>query len=218
MAETQTAEEIRAECVAAMPDPLGERYFALRNQLAWLHLKWINFRGLFADTQETIDLLNETAPDFFGNLQRMMWEDMILHLCRLTDPAKSAGKDTLTVRRIGELIPDQQLKERVVSHAEKANNKTQFARNLRNRRLAHRELPPLAGETPVPLAHASRQDVEDALAALRQTMNCVAEHYLGATVGYEHSIEALGGVASLLSRLKLGVDARRAELDRLRGL
>jgi len=217
MAETHTAEEVRAQCVAAMPAPLGELYFALWNQLAWLHLKWNDFRALFAESQETIDLLNEAAPDFFGNLQRMMWEDLLLHLCRLTDPVKSAGKDTLTVRRISELIPDQQLKVQVASEAENARDKTQFARNWRNRRLAHRELPPLAGETPNPLDPASRQHVEDALAALRQTMNTMAEHYLGAAVGYEHSIEALGGVTSLVSRLKMGVEARRAKLDRLRG-
>jgi len=217
MAKTHTAEEVRAQCVAAMPDSLGELYFALWNQLAWLHLKWNDFRALFAESQETIDLLNEAALDFFGNLQRMMWEDLLLHLCRLTDPVKSAGKDTLTVRRISELIPDQQLKDQVASEAENARDKTQFARNWRNRRLAHRELPPLAGETPNPLDPASRQHVEDALAALRQTMNTMAEHYLGAAVGYEHLIEALGGVASLLSCLKMGVEARRAKLDRLRG-
>jgi len=217
MAETHTAKEVRAQCVAAMPDPLGELYFELRNQLAWLHLKWNDFRALFAESQETIDLLKEAAPDFFGNLRLTMWEDVLLHLCRLTDPVKSAGKDTLTVRRISEVIPEQPLKDQVAAHAENAKDKTQFARDWRNKRLAHRELPPLAGETPNALAHASRQDVENALAALRQTMNTVAEHYLGAAVGYEHSIEALGRVASLLSHLQMGVEARRAELDRLRG-
>ncbi len=168
MAETHTTKEVQAQCVAAMPHPLGDLYFAIWKELAWLHLKWKDYRDLFADSQETIDLLSEGAPDFFDNLQCMMWEDVLLHLCRLTDPVKSAGKDTLTVRRISESIPDQQLKDRVASQAENAKNKTQFARDWRNRWLAHRELPPLSGETRVPLAYASRQSVEDALAALRK--------------------------------------------------
>jgi len=210
--ETHTAEEVRARCIAAMPDPLGALYFELRNQLVWLHLKWSSFCDLFAKDRTTIDLLNEAAPDFFGNLQRMMWEDVLMHLCRLTDPVKSAGKDTLTVQRISELVPEQQLSEKVAAYAANARERTQFARDWRNRRLAHRELPPLNGETHTPLARASRQHVEDALKGLRQTMNSVSEHYLGASTAYEHSIEALGGVASLLTRLRAGVEARRTRI------
>lgn len=197
----QSDKEVREECIAAMPDPLGETYCALRDELAWLHIKWNDFRALFARSPEAIATLNEVAPVFFGNLQRMMWEDVLLHLCRLTDPVKSVGKDNLTVRRISLSIPDQQLKDQVESYAGTAKDRTQFARDWRNRRLAHRELPPLAGETPTPLAHVSRQSVEDALVALRDTMNAVANHYLGASTGYEHSIEPLGGVESLLSRI-----------------
>ncbi len=211
MAGNYTAEEVRAECVAAMPESLGELYFALWTQLTWIHLKWNDFRRLFGSDKETIELLNNAAPDFFGNLQRMMWEDVLLHLSRLTDPVRSAGKDTLTVRRISEMIPDEQLKELVTLLAENARSSTQFARDWRNRRLAHRELPPLADEQPVPLAQASRQHVETALLALRQTMNAVANHYLDTEIAYEYSIEATGGVAALLSRLRCGVNASHDE-------
>lgn len=135
MAEIRSPEEVRAEAVNAMPDSLGELYYALHGEVAWLHLKWKGFRTLFDDTSQTVDLLNEAAPDFFGNLQRMMWEDVLLHLCRLTDPVKSAGKETLTVLRIGSLISDAQLKRAVVTAAEDARSKTEFARDWRNRRL-----------------------------------------------------------------------------------
>ena len=92
MAESHSAKEIRAQYVAAMPKPLGALCYELRNELTWLHLKWHDFRVLYANTQETIDLLSEAAPDFFYNLQRMMWEDVLLHLCRITDPPKVSGK------------------------------------------------------------------------------------------------------------------------------
>ena len=29
-----------------MPKPLGELYYALHNEIVWVHLKWNDFRGL----------------------------------------------------------------------------------------------------------------------------------------------------------------------------
>lgn len=209
MAETFTAVQVRAKSIAAMPAPLGELHNALHNQIAWLHLKWKDFRGLYADTPATIALLNDAAPSFFHNLQRMMWEDVLLHLCRLTDRPKSAGKDTLTLLRISELIPDANLRQKVNTQAELARSSTHFARDWRNRRLAHRELPPLHGQTPEPLADASRRHVEIALESIRETINLIEHHYLDSPVAYQYSIEAPGGIDALLFRLRLGVAARQ---------
>ena len=134
MGENLSAEEVQAKYVAAMPAPLGELHYELYEEIAWLHLKWNDFRGLYASAPETVELLNAAAPDFFRNLQRMMWEDVLLHLCRLTDPPKSVGKDTLTVRRLPDDIPDRALRDQVKALADDAKQKTQFVRDWRNRR------------------------------------------------------------------------------------
>jgi len=84
---------------------------------------------------------------------------------------------------------------------EDTKQRTKFARDWRNRRLAHRELQRLP--------QATRQDVEDALAALRKIMNQIERHYLNKSVLYEHSIEALGGVESLVKRLASGLAAEK---------
>jgi hypothetical protein len=205
MGETLSAEQVRERSIAAMPAPLGEIHYALHNEVAWLHVKWKNYRALFARDQETIDLLNAAAPAFFHALQRMMWEDVLLHLCRLTDPPKSVGRDNLTVRRLPDTTPDPNLQNQVRPLVDDVNQRTQFARDWRNRRLAHRELPPTSGQAAQPLASISRQQIEDALGAIRRTMNCIEQHYLHAPVSYEHSVEALGGVESLLARLRKSV-------------
>ena len=215
MAESQTPEQVRDEIVKAMPAPLGEIYHALHDELVWLHLKWNDFRRLYAAEQAQIDLLNAAAPAFFSDLRRMMWEDVLLHLCRITDPPRSAGHDTLTLRRLPELIPDAAVRDSVQKLVDDANQKTKFARDWRNRRLAHEELPPLADAPARPLATASRQHVEDALEPMRAAMNTISRHYLKSTFMYAGSIEALGGVESLLSRLKKGLDVERAARDAL---
>jgi len=215
MGETLTFEQVRDISVAAMPAPLGEEYFALRNEVAWLHIKWREYRALFARDQDTIDLINAAAPVFFHDLQRMMWEDVLLHLCRLTDPPQSVGHDNLTVSRLPNSIPDAGLQNQVQPLVEDAKQKTQFARDWRNRLLAHKALPPTSKQSAQPLAIASRQHVNDAMTAIRSIMNCIEERYLDGPVSYEHSIEALGGVDSLLALLRKSLDAQRIERKKL---
>ena len=205
MGDVLTAEQVRMEAIGVMGSPLGEIYHSLGDEVSWLHLKWNDFRELFAD-RETVDLLNSAAPAFFHDLQRQTWEDVLLHLCRLTDPPKSSGKSNLTIQRLPDLVSDAQLRLSLQSLVNDIVQKTTFARDWRNRRLAHKEL-----SLDQPLASASVNDVESALAAIRILMNRFEEPYLNKTVSYEQPIPALGGVKSFIAVLRIGVDARRAE-------
>ncbi len=211
MATSRSAEQVRAAKLAAMPKPLGEIHNALWREVAWLHLKWGEYRALFAVNQETIDLLNKTAPLFFHHLQGVLWEDVLLHLCRVTDPPKSAGRANLTLRGLPSLVSDAKLRAELEKQVALAQKKTEFARDWRNRRLAHKALPPAAGGDAKPLESASRQHVEEALAAIRDAMNCVELHYQGSTVGYDLPMELPGGTLALLFYLEKGLQAQARE-------
>jgi hypothetical protein len=207
-------EEVRAAALKAMGSPLGELYDILSNQVAWIHLKWMEHRALFGTSQERIDFLNEAAPVFFAGLQDTLWNDVLLHLCRLTDPEKSMGKRNLTIECLPALISDAALRAKVEGLLKHAKEKTSFARKWRNRRLAHREFPAAITADLESLTPGSRHDIEEALAAIRGVMNCIELYYLKSSLSYEHSIEALGGVDALLMCLEKGVEEKR----RLKGL
>lgn len=211
MGEVFTAAQVRAAKIAAMPAPLGELHFALWNEVAWLHVKWADFLSMFGANPETIAVLNRAAPSFFQHPQNTLWEDALLHICRLTDPPRSAGKPTLTIRQLPAHVGDTALRERVACAIGDAKDKSDFARDWRNRRLAHKELPPLDGTPPTPLAQARRRDVEGALAAIREVMNLIERQFEGGTVGYEYAIGSVDGVNSLLFYLKKGLEAQRCE-------
>ena len=147
--------------------------------------------------------MNSAAPAYFHELQRQTWEDVLLHLCRVTDPPLSAGKSNLTLRRLPDLVSDQMLRTNMQALVDDAVKKTSFARDWRNRRLAHTEL-----NRSLPLASASRKHVEDAMAAIRLVVNQIEQRYLNKTVSYEGTIPDLGGVASLITVLRKGVEAR----------
>jgi hypothetical protein len=202
-------EDVRTEAVKAMGSPLGDLYDILSSQVTWVHLKWKEHRALFGASKERIDFLNEAAPAFFGSLQSTLWDDVLLHLCRLTDPIKSGGKPNLTIRCFPSLISDPILRAKTEELVEHAKGKTAFAREWRNRRLAHREFPASITADLESLTPGSRRDVEEALASLREALNVIALHYLKSSCLYEHSIEALGGVDTLLRCLEKGVAEKR---------
>ena len=202
-------EDVRAAALGAMGAPLGELYDILSNQVTWIHLKWKEFRTLFGTSPERIAFLNEAAPAFFGDLQDVLRNDVLLHLCRLTDPLESAGKPNLTIARLFPLISNDGLRGKAEELFKVVKDKTRFAREWRNRRLAHREFPVAVEVVARSLTPGSRQEVEEALAAIRGVMNCIEVHYQKSTVLYEHSIEELGGVDALLKCLEKGVEEKR---------
>ena len=210
MAKYLSSDQARDKSVAAMPTPLGEIHYRLHDEIAWLHIKRADFCRLYATGQERVDLLNAAAPAFFHYLQRMMWEDVLLHLCRVTDPVKSRGHDNLSIMRIPDAIPDQPFRNEMKSLIDDAKRKTQFTREWRNRRLAHEELPAFGGQAAAPLPPANYRDVETALAALSVAMNRIERRYLNESVLYEQSIESMGGVERLIELVANSKQAKRA--------
>jgi hypothetical protein len=205
-----TGQEVLNEAISAMGSPLGDVYHALGDEVAWLHLKWSDFRELFASA-DLVDVLNSAAPAFFHDLQRQSWEDLLMHLCRVTDRTKTFGKDNLTIRLLPDLVSSQQLKVELEPLINAAVDATDFARDWRNRRLAHEEL--RVGRNVTPLASAKFDYIDMALTAIRTVLNRLEQHYLNKTVSYEDTIPALGGVQSLIAVVRKGVEARRSERE-----
>lgn len=210
MGNVLTGDEVLNEAINAMGSPLGDVYHALGDEVAWLHLKWNDFRELFAES-DLVDVLNSAAPAFFHDLQRQSWEDLLMHLCRVTDRAKTFGKENLTIRLLPDLVSSQQLKVELERLINVAVDATDFARDWRNRRLAHEEL--RVGRNVTPLASAKFDYIDTALTAIRTVLNRLEQHYLNKTVSYEDTIPALGGVQSLIAILRKGVETRRSERD-----
>ena len=100
MGEELSAEQVREKHLRDMGPELGAVYNALDRDVAWLHAKWNQYRQLYARSPERIALLNQVAGHFFGVVQDTLFEDVLLHLARLTDPAKSVGNENLTLKRL----------------------------------------------------------------------------------------------------------------------
>jgi hypothetical protein len=155
---------------------LGPLYRGLCQEVTWLHAKWKQYRILFAESPERIAILNEAAGFFFHVIQDVLWEDVVLHIARLTDRPTSAGKDNLTLLRLEGAVSDRVLSAEIAVLVDQARSATEFARAWRNRRLAHRDLSLAIGTGATPLPGISRADVESALASIRSTVNKIESH------------------------------------------
>lgn len=212
---TRTAEEAKENYITVMGEPLGSLFHSLWQEVAWLFLKWDNYVELFGSKPSRVDLLNEAAPGFFSIVQHTLWEAILLHIARLTDPPNSRGKANLTSQRLHALVSDAVAAQAVKALTDNAIAAASFCRDWRNRRIAHSDLSLAVDLHPVPLEAASREKVTLALNALVDVLNAVTQHYLDTSnvfdlPGYP------GDAGSLLYVVDDGVRAKAERRDRLK--
>ena len=215
MANEMTPDEVKAYHLEKLGPKLGPVYHALSNDLAWLQVKWAEYKELFGTSSERIGLLNSAAGLFFQIAQDTLWEDAMLHLSRLTDRTEIRDKSNLTIRALPGLCKDSVLRTQVTELVDAAVEATAFARDWRNRHIGHRDLA-LALETgATPLASASRAQVSQALSSIHAVLNAISETLLDSTL-IEDVIAPGTGALALLYVIRDGVEADKVRTERIR--
>jgi hypothetical protein len=214
-----------------MPTTIQPLWDALQHEVINIHAYWINYRQLFGKSAERLNLLNECAGNFFFIIHDALLTNVQLSLCRLAGPAETFGKTNATLdtllNEIGVLhVPSltAQLTHRVQAYSACCEN----IKLRRNKELAHADLGALlqrhgCGDGLSPIPGPLRQEIEDALAALRAFMNVVDGHFIGSPMAYEHFFSVDDGEA-LVDILKQGLryreltDAQQLPFDDLKRL
>ena len=209
----RTAEQAKVERILCMGERLGTIYDALWQQSTWVHANWSEFVVVFGTTQSRVELLNKAAPSFFHWVQDSLWENVLLHLARLTDPPATGKKQNLTIQRLPGLVDHEETRAKVEELVGVALSTTSFARDWRNRRIAHSDLDLSISDTATALEFASRQKVNEALQALANVLNAVSLHYLESTSFFDGPN---GDGLALLYFIDDGVAAERLRRERLR--
>ena len=212
-----TAKEVKTEYVEHMGTSLGEQFSALWQEVAWLYFKWGEYDELFGKKPSRIQLLNKAAPQFFLVVEKVFWEDTLLHIARLTDPAQSPGKgkrSNLTIKALPGLV-DASIKKSIAGFVRVAVQRTDFCRDWRNRHIAHRDLALALNGSANPLKPANRKKVREALEAIDDVLNAVLGHYISSQTMFEFRGHSRGAV-SLLYVIDDGLKADAERDDRIR--
>lgn len=203
-----TGDEIKSRNIAVMGDDLGKQYTALFQEFTALYLYWKEFLELFGTNDKRIDRLNKAAPGFFQMLQEQQFETNMLHLARLTDSPETGKKLNLTVCNLPNLVTDEGLKKQLSALVEDVRQKTEFCRDWRNRRFAHRDLllamqDGLATKLPA----ATKGSFFEALEAVSDLLNTVERFYFKGACSFA-DVAPHNGAATLLFILGFGVRER----------
>jgi len=199
-----------------LPQELQPLYDSLNHELIWVHAKWQVYRQIFAGSQEDFDLLNRTAPFFFRVLQQTLFEDVLVSICRLTDPAHTGEKQN---RSLGQLLERLEAAAPAPLFAELTTRLVGIGegsaafREWRNRRIAHSDLSTALRVTEDILPGISRADIETVLLWMRDFMNIVSAFDFNSETAYDHFIAVSGGDA-LLRMLHKADESAREERER----
>jgi hypothetical protein len=145
-------------------------------------------------------------------LQRMLSEDVTLGIARITDAPKSRGKANLTIQMLPDMIVDDTLKREVQEKIKDAVDSAEFARDLRNRHLAHRDLLlALDDSNAEPLKDATIDKIEVAFQKITKVLETVSN----SSIRLKNTARS-HGARSLLQILEYGVKGRNEFLEGLK--
>lgn len=201
---TRSMDEVRADYISSMGQELGVGFYVLHIELIELHVLWQQYRQLFGDTADTVQLLNRTAGLFFKIVQDELWDSVLLGVSRMTDPPATGKNKNLTVQSLPLLITDPVLRVEAQLLCAKAVAEAAFAREHRNKRIAHQDHNYLSNRNSSALSGISRAAVESMLAALRGVLNHLENHFRDSTVMYENFVDDSGArlLVNKLSKLE----------------
>jgi hypothetical protein len=177
-----------------MPAAVAESHDLLSRELMLLNTKWNDFKYLFCKSGANVRRLHDVAELFFRIVREIMADDIILGICRLTDPATSGVKGVqranLTLHRIESLLANTKLAKtwKIRNRLSAVDAACEPFRKHRNRRVGHFDLDTrvkLAGNL---LPGISIKETNRALKCIAGFMNAIAKPYGGDVRLYQHGI------------------------------
>ena len=151
-------------------------------------------------------LLLDTGGYFFVELRMVFWDDAILRLSRLTDPARQGQNNNLSLWALLNDICDPTLRSKIKKLIEEAAAKIEPMRTYRNKSIAHfdRDVT-LNNSNRLPRIYA--QSVDEALSAVGKVLEQLMEGYTGRSDIHEWgSEEAISDIEGLLYYLEAGLN------------
>ena len=208
MTTLRSEDEVKDGYRSTMGEELGAVFFQLYRKLIELHIVWQQYRQLYGTDDETVQLLNRTSSLFFNIIQDELWDSVLLGISRMTDSPSTSGRKNLTIQSLPLLIADSGLRAELQDLCRAAVEDAAYAREHRNKRIAHQDHSYTTDRSSNPLNGVSRERVQSMLQSLRKVMNRLDLHFRDTTVMYDGFVDE-SGARLLVSKLR--------KLERLKG-
>ena len=164
------------------------------------------YRVLFSN-QDMVKLLNAAGGAFMWDIQQILWQDLLLHVTRLTDPAKVGKRENLSVRALppfceqpGLQTEYPELHATVQGLVNEAVAAAEGPRDWRNRRISHTDQGLVIDPEADSLTPTSLRQVQAALDAVHAVIQAIASQVLKHDIG--NDVIGLSRAGEFLAHLK----------------
>jgi hypothetical protein len=190
----------------------------LRQHRDWLDYLWGQHQVLYRQGEEPVNLLNKSAPAFFGMTQRLIVDAVILGLCRLQDqatfPAAGQNQSNLTLAHLIRVIKENGAE--ALSIELEADRKALWAKGVslrrhRNKRLGHFDLDTATGDST--LDPIFTKDVDATLDGLHNFIAKIVAKYEPEISYAQHPISPAGDASAFLDRLERAIHDQELRRD-----
>ena len=130
------SDEARQKYIDKLGSEFGEMLHALHEEWTLALDRYQELMELFGKDEKRVATLNALGAAFFGDLQEVLSNDLILRMTRLTD----TDRRTVSVHHLPRFLHNNpHLRKRVEEHVSQAKKHAKSARDRRNHRIAHRD-------------------------------------------------------------------------------
>lgn len=179
---------------------LAEVYVAIFQEVSQLHLRWDEYLILYGSGNNHIEVMNKTAPNFFGTIQTGLQENIILHITRLMDPpcmGRNGEHKNLSIKLFPELIKNDSLKESVNNLICLAEKAIEPCKDWRNKWHAHRDRQIALDPKAEPLPSIDRKYIAESIKNFTDILNVIESHYHNTRTSFMHITDRKGAQALL---------------------
>lgn len=197
----KTAVELEAESINIFGNDLGRAYYYLYSQISFLKIKWEEYKNIYHVNADQIEYLNKFAPFYFSLNQKILFNDILLHITKLTDKKSTCGKDNLSLLKLKSFFkvkPDNIL---IVQTIDDAMQKSSILIDWRNKYLAHFDFYVLTNQNNNILNEISIDEIENIINSVWKVIQCIANEYFSKNLS-EKVIKPLGGTEIFLKKIK----------------
>lgn len=186
-----------------MPPTSAKVYGYLAGEILRTRAKWIYYRQLFMDSERRVKKLSDAGNDFFGELQNILINDLILSLSRLTDPARIGQHENLTVALFIERLREESesaLAEKLESKFAELSTSVESLRAHRKKRVAHHDLSAVTRPADNPLPPLTLRDMRVAIEVIEAFLSIAHNHFTNGAFLWDE-LRPMGDANALMVRL-----------------
>ena len=207
--------------MSKIPEKIRGEFDSASTDLQWAYGRWILHGQLFRHSERRIDFLNEVASTCFYMLEVTLFDDVILSISRLTDPAKSGENARLSLVSIQALLDKngkRSLAEECKLHLDSLIKNCKPIRNMRDSTIAHTNRDMALGLSKTRHSSVTQALVTSSLDSIGEYFNLIQRHYDESETGYRDFILSSDG-EQLMATLRGGVryeellQSRKIEYD-----